>query len=126
MVKTNRKTNTMTAQAIPKALLRAPVLSSLVRMNAATRKSEMPCVTNETVKLFTRPRRSITRAAAAVPMMPVVLTRPESQADFSASKPARLKSVPAHVAMARMPVHCWICCSQKPIHARRPRWRRPE
>ena len=62
----------------------------------------------ETIRDFMRPRRSMTRAAVAVPMTPKVLTSLASQADWYEVNPARPKRVPAQVAMARISVDCWI------------------
>lgn len=51
-------------------------------MRPPTRKSEIPWVTKEMRRDFLRPRRSITRDAAAVPKIPSVLMRPASQLDL--------------------------------------------
>ena len=112
MVKNQRKTKANAAAPVPRLCERLgfdSAESTEVLMSAATRNSETPWMTKEIKSDLRRPMRSMTRAAAAVPKMPNVLTKPPIQADLYASKPASSKRTVAHVAMTRMPVHCWIC-----------------
>lgn len=80
--------------------------SSDVLIRAATANSAMPWIIKEVRSDRTRPIRSITSEAAAVPGTPRVFTSPASQRDLYGSNPARLKSVPDQDTMAKIPVHC--------------------
>lgn len=53
-----------------------------VLIRIPTHRSEIPCPINDMRSDLIRPNRSMTRAAAAVPKIPKVLTRPASQADL--------------------------------------------
>ena len=85
IVKNHKKTNAKEPAAVPSALAFAGSVSRAsfaVLMNAPTRNKEIPWITKEMSNDFLRPRRSITKDAAAVPKMPRVLMRPASQLDL--------------------------------------------